>query len=176
MYNTMQLRCGRCGARWEYRGRAEVYACCPQCRSKVKIDLEGIPLRLERWAVRVPLEVRVPDDLPGAAEAFYRGRLEPPFGPIAISTAIRHDHSNYDELVIRLEKKAAEEGADPKEVMAAYQILRERFDREICTRLWRSMACRCDRSHLDGGAETPNTPPRERRKAGGADPCRRRSI
>jgi hypothetical protein len=150
----MQLRCGRCGARWEYRGRAEVYACCPQCRSKVKIDLEGIPLSLERWAVRVP------DDLPGAAEAFYRGRLEPPFGPIAISTAIRHDHSNYDELVIRLEKKAAEEGADPKEVMAAYQILRERFDREICTRLWRSMACRCGRGDLDGGA----------------DPCRRRSI
>ena len=152
--HTMQLRCGRCGARWEYRGRAEVYACCPQCRSKVKIDLEGIPLSLERWAVRVP------DDLPGAAEAFYRGRLEPPFGPIAISTAIRHDHSNYDELVIRLEKKAAEEGADPKEVMAAYQILRERFDREICTRLWRSMACRCGRGDLDGGA----------------DPCRRRSI
>ena len=150
----MQLRCGRCGARWEYRGRAEVYACCPQCRSKVKIDLEGIPLSLERWAVRVP------DDLPGAAEAFYRGRLEPPFGPIAISTAIRHDHSNYDELVIRLEKKAAAEGADPKEVMAAYQILRERFDREICTRLWRSMACRCGRGDLDGGA----------------DPCRRRSI
>ncbi len=70
--HTMQLRCGRCGARWEYKGRAEVYACCPQCRSKVKIDQVGSPLGLERWAVRVPLEVRVPEDLPEAAEAALR--------------------------------------------------------------------------------------------------------
>ena len=151
----MELRCGRCGARWEYRGRAEVYACCPQCRSKVKIDLEGIPLSLERWAVRVPLEVRVPDDLPGAAEAFYRGRREPPFGPIALSTAIRHDHSNYDELVSQLERKAVMEESHPKEAMAAYQILRERFDREICTRLWRSRVCRCGGDDRGGDADLP---------------------
>jgi len=153
--HTMQLRCGRCGARWEYMGRAEVYACCPQCRSKVKIDLEGIPLSLERWAVRVPLEVRVPDDLPGAAEAFYRGRREPPFGPIALSTAIRHDHSNYDELVSQLERKAVMEESHPKEAMAAYQILRERFDREICTRLWRSRVCRCGGDDRGGDADLP---------------------
>ena len=165
--HTMQLRCGRCGACWEYKRRAEVYACCPQCRSKVKIDQEGSPLGLERWAVRVPLEVRVPEDLPEAAEAFYRGRRRPPYGPIALSAAIRHDHSNYDELVSQLEKKAVLEESHPKEVMAAYQILRERFDREICTRLWRSVACRCGGDDREGDAERPLTPSRERRQASG---------
>jgi hypothetical protein len=48
----MQLAC-RCGNSWNYKGTAEVYACCPKFKSKVKINSDDEPLRLEIWAVRV---------------------------------------------------------------------------------------------------------------------------
>jgi len=135
----MQLRC-KCGASWDYRGRAEVYACCPKCRSKVKIDSDEGPLCLERWAVRVLIEIRMPEDLQAAAEDFYRGRRPSPYSHIALASVIRHNFSNYDELIFQLETKSLRCNSHPKEVMAAHQFLRERFDRQICKLLGR---CRC---------------------------------
>lgn len=135
----MQLRC-KCGASWDYRGRAEVYACCPKCRSKVKIDSDEGPLCLERWAVRVLIEIRMPENLQAAAEDFYRGRRPGPYSHIALASVIRHNFSNYDELIFQLETKSLRCNSHPKEVMAAHQFLRERFDRQICKLLGR---CRC---------------------------------
>jgi predicted nucleic acid-binding Zn-ribbon protein len=34
----MRLRCPRCGHTWEYKGKA-IYATCPNCLRKVKVDL-----------------------------------------------------------------------------------------------------------------------------------------
>ncbi len=31
------LKCKRCGYEWEYRGRSEWYACCPRCRSQIRV-------------------------------------------------------------------------------------------------------------------------------------------
>ena len=135
----MQLRC-KCGASWDYGGRAEVYACCPKCRSKVKIDSDEGPLCLERWAVRVLIEIRMPENLQAAAEDFYRGRRPGPYSHIALASVIRHNFSNYDELIFQLEAKSLRCNSHPKEVMAAHQFLRERFDRQICKLLGR---CRC---------------------------------
>jgi hypothetical protein len=137
----MQLSC-KCGASWEYKGRAKVYACCPRCKSKVKIDAEDGPLCLERWAVRVPIEITLPDDLQKAAEEFFRGRRPGPYSHIALASVIRHNFSNYDELIFQLETKSLRCGSHPKEVMAAHQTLRERFDRQICKHLG---LCRCGR-------------------------------
>ncbi len=135
----MQLSC-KCGALWEYKGRAEVYACCPKCKSKVKIDVDDGPLCLERWAVRVPIEISMPEDLQAAAEDFYKGRRPGPYSLIALASVIRHNYSNYDELIFQLEAKSLRCNSHPKEVMAAYQILRERFERQTCRIMGR---CRC---------------------------------
>ena len=137
--HTMQLSC-KCGASWEYKGRAEVYACCPKCKSKVKIDTDDGPLSLERWAVRVPIEILMPDDLEGAAREFFKGRRPGPYSHIALASVIRHNFSNYDELIFQLEYKSLRCNSHPKEVMAAHQTLRERFDRQICKLLGR---CPC---------------------------------
>ncbi len=137
--HIMQLSC-KCGASWEYKGRAEVYACCPRCKSKVKIDADDGPLCLERWAVRVPLEITLPDDLQKAAEEFFQGRRPGPYSHIALASVIRHKFSNYDELIFQLENKSLACHSHPKEVMAAQQTLRERFDRQICKHLG---LCRC---------------------------------
>ena len=129
----MQLAC-KCGNSWDYKGTAEVYACCPKCKckSKVKIDSDDEPLRLERWAVRVPLEARLPDYPYQACKDFFRDRRPGPYSHIALASVIRHNYSNYDELIFQLESKSMRFNSHPKEVMAAYQILRERFDRQIC--------------------------------------------
>lgn len=137
--HTMQLSC-KCGASWEYKGRAEVYACCPRCKSKVKIDTDDGPLCLERWAVRVPIEITLPNDLQKAAEEFFQGRRPGPYSHIALASVIRHNFSNYDELIFQLENKSLVCRSHPKEVMAAQQTLRERFDRQICKHLG---LCRC---------------------------------
>ena len=115
--HTMQLSC-KCGASWEYKGRAEVYACCPRCKSKVKIDSEDGPLCLERWAVRVPLEITLPDDLQKAAEEFFQGRRPGPYSHIALASVIRHKFSNYDELIFQLENKSLASHSHPKEERA----------------------------------------------------------
>jgi len=135
----MQLQC-KCGASWDYKGRAEVYACCPRCKSKVKIDTDEGPLPLERWAVRVPIEIFMPEDLESAAEEFFQGRRPGPYSHLALASVIRHNFSNYDELIFQLEAKSLLCNSHPKEVMAAHQSLRERFDRQICRLLGR---CRC---------------------------------
>jgi formylmethanofuran dehydrogenase subunit E len=31
------LKCHRCGYEWNYQGRSEWYACCPRCKTNVKI-------------------------------------------------------------------------------------------------------------------------------------------
>ena len=134
----MQLQC-KCGASWDYKGRAEVYACCPRCKSKVKIDDDG-PLPLERWAVRVPIEIHMPPDLEQAAKDFFRGRRPGPYSHLALASVIRHNFSNYDELIFQLEAKSLRMNSHPKEVMAAHQSLHERFDRQIYKLLGR---CRC---------------------------------
>lgn len=141
----MHLRC-KCGAVWDYKGRAEVYACCPKCKSKVKIDSDDGPLILERWAVHVPIEIDLPADLQQAAEEFFKGRRPGPYSPIALASVIRHNYSNYDELIFQLENKCMQKNSHPKEVMAASQILRERFDRQICKALGR---CRCSQMQED---------------------------
>ena len=127
----MQIAC-KCGNTWDYKGTAEVYACCPKCKSKVKIDSEDEPPRLERWAVRVPLEARLPDDPSQACNDFFKGRRPGPYSHIALASVIRHSYSNYDGLIFELESRPLKFNSHPKEVMAAYQILRERFDRQIC--------------------------------------------
>ncbi len=137
--HTMQLQC-KCGASWDYKGKAEVYACCPKCRSKVKIDSDDGPLSLGRWAVRVPIEIDMPEDPQEAAKEFFKNRRPGPYSHIALASAIRHNHSNFDELIFQLEAKSMRLGSHPKEVMAANQILRERFDRQICRHLG---LCRC---------------------------------
>lgn len=136
----MQLAC-KCGNSWDYKGTAEVYACCPKCKSKVKIDSDDEPLRIERWAVRVPLEARLPDDPYQACKDFFRDRRPGPYSHIALASVIRHKYSNYDELIFQLESKSMRFNSHPVEVMAAYQTLRERFDRQICKLVGRW--CRC---------------------------------
>ena len=150
----MQLLC-KCGASWDYKGKAEVYACCPKCRSKVKIDTEDEPLSLERWAVRVPIEIDMPGDPQAAAKEFFKNRRPGPYSHIALASAIRHNHSNYDDLIFQLEAKSMKCCSHPKEVMAANQILRERFDRQICKYLG---LCRCGQILKDAqrGASGPD--------------------
>jgi hypothetical protein len=140
--HTMQISC-KCGALWEYKGRALVYACCPKCRSKVKIDSDEGPLSLERWAVRVPIEISMPEDLEGAAREFFKDRRPGPYSHIALASVIMHNFSNYDELIFQLESKSLRCNSHPKEVMAAYQILRERFERQTCQILGQ---CRCSQT------------------------------
>lgn len=135
----MRLSC-KCGASWEYKGRAEVYACCPKCKSKVRIDSDDGPLSLERWAVRVPIEIDMPKDPQEAAKEFFKNRRPGPYSHIALASVIRHNYSNYDDLIFQLETKSLRCNSHPKEVMGAHQILRERFDRQICKLLG---LCRC---------------------------------
>ena len=33
----MYLRCGNCKYKWNYRGKSNYYATCPQCLRKVKV-------------------------------------------------------------------------------------------------------------------------------------------
>jgi len=146
----MQLSC-KCGASWAYNGRAEVYACSPRCKSKIKIDSDEGPLCLERWAVRVPIEIYMPKNLQAASEEFFKGRRPGPYSHIALGSVIRHNFSNYDELIFQLEAKSLRCNSHPKEVMAAHQALRERFDRQICKLLGR---CRCGQVLRDA-QETP---------------------
>ena len=32
-----KLKCKRCGKEWNYKGKAEYYTSCPNCRTSVKI-------------------------------------------------------------------------------------------------------------------------------------------
>jgi predicted nucleic acid-binding Zn-ribbon protein len=34
----MEVRCTRCGHRWNYRGASRYYATCPRCLRKVKLE------------------------------------------------------------------------------------------------------------------------------------------
>jgi hypothetical protein len=135
----MQLCC-KCENSWEYKGTAEVYACCPKCKSKVKIDSDDVPMRLERWAVKIPLELSLPEDPYQACKAFFKDKRPGPYSHIALASVVRHNYSNYDDLIFQLESKSLKYNSHPNEVMAAYQILRERFDRQICKLVGR---CRC---------------------------------
>ena len=109
------------------QGRAEVYACCPRCKSKAKIDSDEAPLCLERWVVEYQ-------------SRFFKGRRPGLYSHIALASVIRHNFSNYDDLIFQLEAKSLRCNSHPKEVMAAHQSLRERFDRQICKLLGR---CSC---------------------------------
>jgi hypothetical protein len=82
----------------------------------------------------------MPEDLEGAAREFFKGRRPGPYSHIALASVIRHNFSNYDELIFQLEYKSLRCNSHPKEVMAAHQTLRERFDRQICKLLGR---CPC---------------------------------
>ena len=35
--NPIELKCKRCGRKWEYTGDKEYYASCPDCKTSVKI-------------------------------------------------------------------------------------------------------------------------------------------
>ena len=34
---TIKLNCKRCKRKWEYKGKSEYYATCPQCLNKVNV-------------------------------------------------------------------------------------------------------------------------------------------
>jgi len=34
---SQQVGCPYCGYKWQYKGRDKHYACCPKCKSKVRI-------------------------------------------------------------------------------------------------------------------------------------------
>jgi hypothetical protein len=82
----------------------------------------------------------MPEDLEAAAEEFFQGRRPGPYSHLALASVIRHNFSNYDELIFQLEAKSLRTNSHPKEVMAAHQSLHERFDRQIYKLLGR---CRC---------------------------------
>lgn len=55
-----------------------------------------------------------------------------PYRHIALASVIRHNFSNYDELIFQVEAKSLQCSSHPKDVMAAHQNQRECFDRQIC--------------------------------------------
>ena len=36
------MKCGRCKYEWVYNGKATYYACCPRCKSNVKIKKDAM--------------------------------------------------------------------------------------------------------------------------------------
>ena len=37
----MELKCKRCKYKWNYKGKSKYYACCPNCKTSVKIQNEN---------------------------------------------------------------------------------------------------------------------------------------
>lgn len=127
----MQLSC-KCGASWDCKGRAEVYASCPRYKSKVMIDSDEGPLCQERWAVRVPIGILMPKDMQSASYDFFKGQRPGPYSHIALASVIMRNFSNYDELIFQLEAKSLQCTSHPKEcktcshyLLAAHHTLRD---------------------------------------------------
>lgn len=35
----MELKCKRCGRKWDYKGKKKYYTSCPDCKTSVKINI-----------------------------------------------------------------------------------------------------------------------------------------
>ena len=133
----MHLKCN-CGHQWDYKGKASFYAFCPKCKSKIQIDTnEARNLNLREWTGEIPIEVNIPEN---RNEVIIEAQkyAQKVFGDsstlnweLLLNRVIRNQHSNYRDLLKKVECRAKEQGATQDQILDAYKIVKDRIDIQI---------------------------------------------
>ena len=40
MEKEIKVKCTKCGYKWPYKGKSRFYACCPMCKTSIKLEGE----------------------------------------------------------------------------------------------------------------------------------------
>jgi hypothetical protein len=133
----MLLKC-KCGREWDYQGRASLYALCPKCKSKVRINPDASSnISLEKLAFTIPIEIGMPqmkNQAFGEAQKYAQEVFGEPslaYVPIFLTQVIRVHHSNCREILGEIDRIAKEQGATSDEIIAACNLVKERVDCRI---------------------------------------------
>jgi hypothetical protein len=133
----MYLKCN-CGHEWDYKGKASFYALCPKCKSKIQIDSNGsYNLSIKEWIGAIPIEVNIPENMNEVitesqeyAQKVF-GEPSPQNWMFVLNRVIRFRHSNYRDLLKKIERRAKEQGATQDQILDAYKFVKDRIDIQI---------------------------------------------